>query len=94
MKICVENYERCPFQVNIKRLEILKLEYNDIHESSSQGAIVRSKATWYAWYEKGNMNNAYFARVPQKKKLKALCARCFINMEGILITDPKKYRLI
>lgn len=34
LKICVENYERCPFQVNIKRLEILKLEYNNIYESS------------------------------------------------------------
>ena len=45
LKICVENCERCPSTVSLERLEILKLEYNNIYENLCQGAIVRSKAT-------------------------------------------------
>ena len=56
LKICVENCERCPSTVSLERLEILKLEYNNIYENLCQGAIVRSKATWY---EKGEKSNKY-----------------------------------
>ena len=47
LRACDENCGRCPSPENIQQLEVLKLEYQSIDDILAQGAIVRSKATWY-----------------------------------------------
>ena len=71
---------------NLEQLEILKSEYYSIYEYLSQGAIVRSRATWY---EKGEKSNKYFLNLESHKKTKSSVRKVF-NKDGILITDPKK----
>ena len=51
----------------------------------SQGAIARSKATWY---EKGEKSNKYFLNLESHKEAKSSVRKLF-NKDGILITDPK-----
>ena len=78
LKTCEENCGRSPSPENLEQLEILKSEYNSIYDYLSQGAIVRSRATWY---EKGEKSNKYFLNLEShEKKLKALCVRCLIKM--------------
>ena len=85
LKTCEENCGRCPSPENLEQLEILKLEYNGIYENLSQGAIVRSRATWY---EKGEKSNKYFLNLESHKKAKISVRKVF-NKDGILITNPK-----
>ena len=85
LKTCEENCGRCPSPENLEQLEILKLEYNGIYENLSQGAIVRSRATWY---EKGEKSNKYFLNLESNKKAKSSVRKVF-NKDGILITNPK-----
>ena len=56
-KVLEEKCGNNPTTENIEQLEILKLEHENIYEAFSQGAIIRSKATWY---EKGEKSNKYF----------------------------------
>ena len=86
LKTCEENCGRSPSPENLEQLEILKSEYNSIYEYLSQGAIVRSRATWY---EKGEKSNKYFLNLESHKKAKSSVRKVF-NKDGILITDPKK----
>ena len=86
LKTCEENCGRSPSPENLEQLEILKSEYNSIYEYLSQGAIVRSRATWY---EKGEKSNKYFLNLESHKKAKSSLRKVF-NKDGILITDPKK----
>ena len=86
LKTCEENCGRCPSLENLEQLEILKLEYNSIYENLAQGAIVRSRATWY---EKGEKSNKYFLNVQSYKKAKSSVCKVF-NKDGILITNPKE----
>ena len=86
LKTCEENCGRCPSLENFEQLEILKLEYNSIYENLAQGAIVRSRATWY---EKGEKSNKYFLNLESYKKAKSSVRKVF-NKDGILITNPKE----
>ena len=86
LKTCEENCGRCPSLENLEQLEILKLEYNSIYENLAQGAIVRSRATWY---EKGEKSNKYFLNLESYKKAKSSVRKVF-NKDGILITNPKE----
>ena len=86
LKTCEENCGRCPSSENLEQLEFLKSEYNSIYEILSQGAIVRSRATWY---EKGEKSNKYFLNLESHKKAKSSVRKVF-NKDGILITNPKE----
>ena len=70
LKICEENCNGCPSAENLEQFEILKSEYDSIYDDLAQGAIVRSKATWY---EKGEKSNKYFLNLESHKKSKKLC---------------------
>ena len=65
LKTCEENCGRSPSPENLEQLEILKSEYNSIYEYLSQGAIVRSRTTWY---EKGEKSNKFFINLESHKK--------------------------
>ena len=52
----------------------------------TQGAIIRSRATWY---EFGEGNNKYFLNLENSSKKKST-VRKFFNWEGKLTTDPKQ----
>ena len=65
---------------------MLKMEYDSIYEQIAEGAIIRSKATWY---EKGEKSNKYFLNLETHKKAKSSVRKVF-NDEGMLITDQKK----
>ena len=85
LKACEENCGRCPSPENIQQLEVLKSEYESIYDNLAQGAIVRSKATWY---EKGEKSNKYFLNLESHKKAKSSVRKVF-NRNGILVTHPK-----
>ena len=51
-KVLEEKCGNNPTTENIEQLEILKLEHENIYEEFSNGAIIRSKATWYEKGEK------------------------------------------
>ena len=82
-----ENCSRCPSAENLEQFEILKLEYDSIYDDLAQGAIVRSKATWY---EKGEKSNKYFLNLESHKKAKSSSIRKVLNKDGVLVTDPNK----
>jgi len=56
LQTCEENCSRCPSKENSEQLEVLKIEY-DIYQELAEGAIIRSKPTWY---EKGQRSHKYF----------------------------------
>ena len=69
-----------PSPENLEQLEILKSEYNSIYEYLSQGAIVRSRATWY---EKGEKSNEYILNLESHKKAKSSVRKVF-NKDGFI----------
>ena len=75
----------CPSPENLQQLENLKVEYDNLYENIAQGAIIRSRATWY---EKGEKSNKYFLNLEAHKKTKSSVRKVF-NTEGTLVTDPK-----
>ena len=85
MKTCEENCAQYQSDENLQQLEYLKIEYDNLYENLAQGAIIRSKATWY---EKGEKSNKYFLHLESNKKAKSSIRKVF-NKEGTLITDPK-----
>ena len=85
MKACEENCVECPSSENLQQLENLKVEYDNLYENIAQGAIIRSRATWY---EKGEKSNKYFLNLEAHKKTKSSVRKVF-NTEGTLVTDPK-----
>jgi len=87
LQTCEENCSRCPSKENSEQLEVLKIEY-DIYQELAEGAIIRSKPTWY---EKGQRSHKYFLNLESHKKIKSSVRKIF-NCEGALITDPRKIR--
>ena len=85
LKACEENCVECPSPENLQQLENLKVEYDNLYENIAQGAIIRSRATWY---EKGEKSNKYFLNLEAHKKTKSSVRKVF-NTEGTLVTDPK-----
>lgn len=58
LKISEENCSANPPDANCERVEILQMEYDSLYEEIANGAIIRSKATWYMKREK--KSNKYF----------------------------------
>ena len=54
---CTKKCDNDPSRQNVEDLECLQAEYDQLYDYITQGAIVRSRATWY---EKGEKNNNYF----------------------------------
>ena len=57
-----------------------------MYDYITQGAIIRSRATWY---EFGERNNKYFSNLENSNKKKSTVRKVF-KKEGKLATDPKQ----
>ena len=86
LKQCEDDCSTDPTSGNIEKLEMLKGEYNSIYEYLSQGAIIRSRATWY---EKGEKSNKFFLSLECHKKSKSSVRKIF-SKDDYLISDPKR----
>ena len=84
-KVLEEKCGNNPTTENIEKLEILRLEHENIYEEFSKGAIIRSKATWY---EKGEKSNKYFLNLESHRKAKSSVPKVF-SEEELLVTDPR-----
>ena len=69
---CTKKCDNAPSKRNVEDLECLQAEYNQLYDYITQGAIVRSRATWY---EKGEKNNKYFLNLENQIKIKVVCGK-------------------
>ena len=69
-----------------KELECLQAEYDQLYDYITQGAIIRSRATWY---ELGKKNNKYFLNLEKSNKKKSSVRKIFTR-DGKLTNNPKK----
>jgi len=68
---CTKKYDKNPSRQNVAKLECLQAEYDQLYNYITQGAIVRSRATWSG---KGEKNNKYFLNLEKSNKEKS-CLR-------------------
>ena len=81
--------EKCdidPNRGNLEELECLQTEYDQLYDYITQGAIIRSRATWY---EMGEKNNKYFLNFENSNKTKNSVRKILIT-DGALTSVPKK----
>ena len=64
LQSCTKKCDNDPSRQNVEDLECLQAEYDQLCDYITQGAIVRSRATWY---EKGEKNNKYFLNLEKIK---------------------------
>ena len=57
--------------------------YDELYDYITQGAIIRSRATWY---EKGEKNNKYFLNLAKSNKKKSCARKIFTSDETLTIT--------
>ena len=84
LKECTEKCDSDPNTKNLEELECLQ-EYDSMYDYITQGAIIRSRATWYEFGER----NKYFLNLDNSNKKKSTVRKVF-NREGKLTTDPKR----
>ena len=82
---CAEKYDSDPNTKKLEELECLQTEYDGMYDYITQGAIIRSRATWYEFGER----NIYFLNLENSNKKKSTVRKVF-NREGKLTTDPKR----
>ena len=85
LKECAEKYDSDPNTKKLEELECLQTEYDGMYDYITQGAIIRSRATWYEFGER----NIYFLNLENSNKKKSTVRKVF-NREGKLTTDPKR----
>ena len=86
IKECSHKCDKDPSPQNLKQLESLQAEYENLYDFITQGAIIRSRA---AWYEMGERNNKYFLNLENSNKKKTSVRKIFTS-KGTLTHDPKK----
>ena len=67
IKDCQIACDKDPSSKNLNDLEILQTDYDRVYEFIAQGAIVRSRSTWYEYGEK---SNKYFLNLENSRKKK------------------------
>ena len=82
---CTKKCDNDPSRQNVEDLECVQAEYDQLYDYITQGAIVRSRATWY---EKGEKNNKYFLNLEKSNKNKS-CLRKTLKSDGTIAVDPK-----
>ena len=85
LKECAEKCDSDPNTKNLEELECLQTEYDSMYDYITQGAIIRSRATWYEFGER----NKYFLNLENSNKKESTVRKVF-NREGKLTTDPKQ----
>ena len=87
MKECSHKFDKDPSSQNLEQLESFQAEYENLYDFITlQGAIIRSRATWY---EIGERNNKYFLNLENSNKKKTSVRKIFTS-KGTLTHDPKK----
>ena len=86
LKECTEKCDSDPNTKNLEELECLQTEYDSMFDYIAQGAIICSRATWYAF---GERNNKYFLNLENFNKKKSTVRKVF-NREEKLTTGPKQ----
>ena len=86
IKECSHKCDKDPSPQNLEQLESLQAEYENLYDFITQGAIIRSRATWY---EMGERNNKYFLNLENSNKKKTSVRKIFTS-KGTLTHDPKK----
>ena len=86
IKECSHKCDKDPSSQNLEELESLEAEYENLYDFITQGAIIRSRATWY---EMGERNNKYFLNLENSNKKKTSVRKVFTS-EGSLTHDPQK----
>ena len=81
--------EKTQARKNLNDLEILQKDYDRMYEFIAQGAIVRSRATWYEYGEK---SNKYFLNLENSRKEKS-CIRKLNTENDKSTTNPKEIQL-
>ena len=78
--------DKDPSSKNFNDLENLQTDYDRLYEFIAQGAIVRSRATWYEYGEK---SNKYFLNLENSRKKKS-CIRKLNTENDKSTTNPKE----
>ena len=86
IKECSHKCDKDLSSQNLEELESLEAEYENLYDFSTQGAIIRSCATWY---EMGERNNKYFLNLENSNKKKTSVRKVFTS-EGSLTHNTKK----
>ena len=86
IKDCSNKCDKDPSAQNLEELESRQAEYENLYDFITQGAIIRSGATWY---EMGERNNKYFLNLEKSNKKKTSVRKIFTS-EGSLTHDPDK----
>ena len=71
---------------NLNDLEILQTDYDRLYEFIAQGAIVRSRVSWY---EYGKKSNKYFLNLENSRKKKS-CKRKLNTENDKSTRNPKE----
>ena len=85
MHRCKEKCDAEPSIQNLEELERIQADYDELNDYITQGAIIRSRATWY---EKGEKNNKYFLNLEKSNKKKS-CVRKIFTSDETLTINPK-----
>ena len=75
-----------PSPQNLEQLESLQAKYENLYDFITQGAIIRSRATWH---EMGERNNKYFLNLENSNKKKTSERKIFTS-KGTFTHNPKK----
>ena len=63
----------------LEEFECLRTEYDSMYDYITQGAIIRSRATWY---ELAGRNNKYFLNLENSKRKKSTVRKVFNREVG------------
>ena len=86
LRNCTIHCDNNPSNENLEGLECLQAEREQLYDYITQGAIIRSRATWY---EQGEKNNKYFLNLEQSNKIKSSIHKIFTR-DSKLTNNPKK----
>ena len=85
LRNCTIRCDNNPSKENLEELECLQAEYDQLYDYITQGAIIRSRATWYELGEK----NKYFLNLEKSNKKKSSVRKIFTR-DNKLTNNPKK----
>ena len=88
LRNCTTKCDNNPSKENLEKLECLQAEYDQLYDYIIQGAIIRSRATWYELGEK--KNNKYFLNLEKSNKKKSSVRKIFTS-DSKLTNDPQKF---
>ena len=75
LRCCKEKCDAEPSIQNFEGLERTQANYDELYDYMTQGAIIRSRSTWY---KKSEKNNKYFLNLEKSNKKKS-CVRKIFN---------------